>query len=118
MIDEINKAIGTHGLWKQRLRTAIESGKSEYTLANTRVDNICEFGKWLYSISPEIKATESYKKIKDLHAKFHMEAANVLSLALQGKKEEANKSLVPGGTYFIASADLTKEMMNWKKTLS
>lgn len=115
--EQINKAIGAHGLWKQRLRSAIDAGKSEFSVATMRLDNVCDFGKWLYSLPPAIKATDEYKKVKDIHAKFHAEAANVLNFAVQGKKEDAEKSIALGGAFAVLSADLTKAMMLWKKTL-
>jgi len=43
--EEITKAISAHGNWKQRLRQAIESGNSEYTVEKLKVDNQCDFGK-------------------------------------------------------------------------
>jgi len=43
--EEITKAIGAHGMWKQRLRQAIDTGKSEFTVERVRPDNLCDFGK-------------------------------------------------------------------------
>ena len=47
--DEITKAIGAHGVWKMRLRTAIETGKADANAADVAKDNACAFGQWLYS---------------------------------------------------------------------
>ena len=46
--EEINKAIGAHGMWKFRLDQAVEKGTSEFTVDNVRKDNLCDFGRWLY----------------------------------------------------------------------
>ncbi len=37
--DEINKAIGAHGVWKMRLRTAIDIGKGDAHPADVAKDN-------------------------------------------------------------------------------
>ena len=46
--DEIDKAISAHGMWKQKLRNAIDTGECESTPAKVKMDNNCAFGKWLY----------------------------------------------------------------------
>lgn len=116
-IDEINKAIGAHGLWKMRLRSAIDTGKSDFSVANVRPDNLCEFGKWLYALPAADKNSEQFKKVKDLHAQFHEEAAAVIALAVGGKKHEAEMAIAPGGTFTKISSKLTAAMIAWGKTL-
>ena len=64
--DSINKGISAHGMWKQRLLDAIKTGQSEWSPANVKQDNQCEFGKWLYSCSAEVKNSPHYNEIKDL----------------------------------------------------
>lgn len=46
--DEIAKAIGAHGVWKMRRRTAIDTGKADAQAADVAKDNVCPFGQWLY----------------------------------------------------------------------
>ena len=41
--------------------------------------------------------TEHYKTVHDLHAKFHLEAAHVLELALAGHRSEAVSAMAIGG---------------------
>lgn len=115
-IQEIDKAIGAHGMWKVRLKTAISTGKSEVPVATIRTDNQCAFGQWLYgsTISASDKATQNYKTVKDLHAEFHKVAARVAELALSGKKDDADKIL--SQEFAAASIKLTAAMMEWKKT--
>jgi hypothetical protein len=112
--DAITKGIGAHGMWKQRLLDAIKTGQSEWTPSTVSQDNQCEFGKWLYSCSAQEKSSPHYNNIKDLHAQFHKAAANVLDLALTGKKPEAEKAIGTDSEYMTASSALTKEMRNWK----
>jgi Chemoreceptor zinc-binding domain len=113
--DQINNAIGAHGLWKTRLKYSIEHGKSDFATEQVRMDNLCEFGKWLYSCSAEQKKSPDWKNIKDLHGKFHAAAANVLELALKGKKKEAETELL-NGNFSKVSNMLTSSLMQWKNS--
>ena len=56
---EIVNAIGVHGNWKKRLRRAIETGNSDFTVDELIVDNQCDFGKWLHSLSSDDKEVVS-----------------------------------------------------------
>jgi hypothetical protein len=117
-VDEINKAIGAHGMWKQRLRQAIDSGQSEFSVERVRPDNQCEFGKWLHALPAGDKSSDHWKSVQDLHAKFHTEAARVLDLALKGQKQKAEEGLSPNSGFAKTSLDLTSVMMKWKTSLA
>jgi methyl-accepting chemotaxis protein len=118
--EEIKKAIGAHGMWKARLSAAIDSGSSDAKPETVSVDNLCDFGKWLYgdSIDNAVKKSDHYQKCRDLHAIFHREAGNVLRLALQGQKEKAQQAMSYNGSFGSASAELTRAMINWERSLS
>jgi Chemoreceptor zinc-binding domain len=112
--DQITKAIGVHGLWKTRLVTAIEAGKSEFTADQVAKDNACEFGQWLYgSVPPEAKKMPEFETCRHLHADFHKAAAEVLRLAVSGNKAKAHAALSGGSKFATVSADLTRAMMKW-----
>ncbi len=115
--EEIKKAIGAHGLWKSRLQSAIETGKSEFAPDHIRHDNNCDFGKWLYgpSVAAAIKHKPEYESCRQLHAAFHQEAATVLKLALGGHKDQAQNAMARGGKFAEISGDLTSAMMKWMK---
>jgi Chemoreceptor zinc-binding domain len=116
---EIDKAIAAHGMWKTRLREAIERGKIDVPVDTIRLDNQCAFGKWLYSsaLNSVDKALEHYKTVKDLHAEFHKTAARVVELAFEGKRHEAEKMIGLDGEYAGISSKLTSAMVGWKKSL-
>lgn len=112
--DAISKGIGAHGMWKQRLISAINTGQSEWTPAVVCQDNQCEFGKWLHACTAQDKASPHFNEVKKLHAQFHTEAAEVLKLALAGNKTDASKAIDSGSKYHTISSSLTKEMMAWR----
>lgn len=116
-INEIEKAIGAHGMWKTRLKTAIDSGQIDTPVETIKKDNQCAFGKWLYgsTLTASDKTSEHYRQILDLHAEFHRIAGQVVELALQGKRKEAEQMMSLNGAYSSISAKLTKAMIDWKK---
>ena len=116
--DEILAAIGAHGTWKSRLASAVATGKSEFAAQTVRMDNQCQFGKWLYSISdPAVKNSPYYRKCQELHREFHQVAARILELALEKKKDEATRALEPNSEYAKLSGRLTISLMEWSQTV-
>lgn len=115
--EEIDKAIGAHGMWKVRLKQAIETGKSDVSVETIRQDNQCNFGKWLYgaTLGATDKASGHYKSVRELHAEFHKCAARVAELALSGDKAKAEQMLSLSGEFSATSSKLTAAMMEWKK---
>ena len=110
------KAIAAHSSWKARLRSAIGGGTSEFSPSQVKLDNACEFGKWLYGaeLSPAEKQSEHYRTVKPVHAQFHAEAARVREAALSGHKEAAEQSLGIGGKCAKLATDLTQATIKWR----
>ncbi len=113
--DEIKKAIGVHGLWKARLRAAIESGHSDQSPADVAKANLCEFGKWLHGPNVPVseKTSAEYQACRHLHAEFHKVAADVLVHAKAGQRDQAESAMGNHGKFTEVSADLTSAMMKW-----
>lgn len=120
IVEMIQKAIAAHAGWKARLRSAVDTGKFDVSVAVIKADNQCEFGKWLYGpdFTGAEKQTQNYRAAKDLHAKFHLEAAKVVELATSGHKDEADAAMALGGSYTKASSALTQELVQWRLSLS
>lgn len=118
--EEITKAIGAHGMWKTRLTQAIDTGKMDANVDTVRVDNQCAFGKWLYGATLDAKDKTSpyYEEVRGLHAKFHQAAAQVVELAVAGKKREAQQLMSLEGEYTKVSSKLTAAMSAWVKGLA
>lgn len=112
----IEKAIAAHAGWKARLRSAIGTGKFDVAVGTVKLDNQCEFGKWLYGqeLSHSEKETEQYHTVRHLHAQFHQEAARVVELATTGQKDAAEKAMAMDSSYAKTSTALTQAMTNWR----
>ena len=118
--DAIQKAVIAHAEWKSRLHKTIETGKVESSVADVRSDSKCQFGKWLQGeeLTPEEKQTVHYRTVKQLHTRFHEEAARVLELVVAGQKDAALKAVGLLGSYATASAALTNALAKWQTSVT
>ncbi len=117
--NQINKAIGAHSLWKDRLRAAVESGKSTLTVEQVAADDACELGQWLNgaSIPEDLRKTADFEACRELHAEFHKAAAQVMRLALSGDKAAALAALGGESRFANLSSALTLRMMQWAASM-
>lgn len=117
MLTEINNAIGAHGAWKLKLRTAIDRKSSDASPDNVKCDDQCAFGKWLYGplMSAEIKDGMPYMVVLRLHAEFHECAAGVLEDALGGKSVRAKATF--DGEFKARSQTLVQALNKWKNEI-
>jgi hypothetical protein len=114
---QVSNAIGAHGAWKLRLKTAITTGRSDITPEKAACDNECAFGKWLYGdeLDAGTKAGLPFQVVKRLHGEFHHSAGSVLALALGGRTADAQALL--NGDYTERSDKLVRALSKWKREL-
>lgn len=113
--DQINLAIGIHGLWKSRIKAAIKTGKSEWKPHFVIPCANCDFGKWLEDLE-DTKRTEEFNKVYTIHSSFHKEAGRVLALAISGQKTLAEVAVAEDSEYQKLTSNLTMAMIAWKKS--
>ncbi|MBF0282603.1 MAG: CZB domain-containing protein [Zetaproteobacteria bacterium] len=116
MATQIRTAIGVHGLWKQRINSAIQTGTSEWQPAKVAPHNLCDFGQWLDTV-PANHRDNHFNNVAVVHADFHKEAARVLQLAISGKTDEATEAASRTSEYGKLTAKLTTSMMAWLKAI-
>jgi len=118
LADQVQQALVAHGAWKVRLAQAIETGKSESAPDAVRKDNQCALGRWLYGeISPALRRQGQYEAVRRLHADFHLAAAAVLALALEGRKGDAQAAMQSGQDFSRASTQLTLALSAWRSAV-
>lgn len=118
MIQAITNAIGAHGAWKMRLRTAISTGRSDIQPDHARCDDRCEFGQWIHgpSIDSVTRAGKPYEVVTRLHRDFHHTAGNVLDHALRQEKSQAEALM--HGEFTERSDKLVRALTKWKGELT
>ena len=118
MIEQINKAIYTHGFWKQKLRAAIINGSQELTPEIAENVTMCEFGAWLDGpmIPDEARATSSFELVRRLHSEFHACASQVLARGRDINASEAH--ILLAGECNDRSQVLITALTKWKTELT
>jgi hypothetical protein len=114
-VEALDRAIAAHARWKYRLMDAIETGKSQWQIGEVRTDDACEFGKWLSALPLSQRLSEHSKTVRALHSEFHALAANVLELAIAGRKHEASAAIALGSHFAAVSSRLTMAVLAWKE---
>ena len=117
IVEALDNALAAHAKWKYRLMEAIKTGQSQWRISEVRTDEACHFGKWLLTLPLSIRLSENYKKVRLLHHEFHGFAADVLELAIAGRKDEANAAMAMGSRFAVCSSTLTMAIMSWKESL-
>jgi hypothetical protein len=113
--EQVQKALVAHGAWKVRLAQTIDASSSEFSPDVVRQDNQCALGKWLYEgIGPALRHGDHYQRVRKLHAGFHIAAAGVLELGLQGRKQEARAAMQPSSEFARASTQLSLALTAWR----
>lgn len=114
--DAIQAAITAHTGWKTRLRAAIGTGKFDVPVSTVAQDNQCPFGKWLYGaeITAGEKQTENYCTVKQLHARFHKQAAEVVKLVIAGQDAAAGSAINVDSEYGKVSVELMQALTRWR----
>ena len=117
MTRAINDAIGAHGAWKFKLKSAVARGESALSPQTVQRDDCCDFGRWLYgpTIEGATRNGMPYKVVRRLHAEFHVCAAEVLSKAVSGERTEAATLL--SGAFSERSHRLVTALTKWKLEL-
>lgn len=110
---QLAKAMMAHEAWRGRLEIAIETRDSKFSPEKVRVDNACDFGKWFYSLPETERSTAKMETIRQLHAEFHQQAAQILQFALDGNKDQAEKLMSPKSRFTRISQHLVGLLAQW-----
>ena len=108
------KAISAHLAWTQTFSEAITSGSNnDVILKRAYSDDRCAFGQWLYGMDDTVKASPVYRRVKDRHYSFHVEAGVVARLLLEADREAARIAL--DGAFATASKELVQALVDWQQ---
>lgn len=102
--------ISAHVMWKQRLLAYIE-GRSEEDLDPETIarDDRCVLGKWIYSEGQRFNSLTEFEEVRQRHAHFHLQAAEVVRLVQTGRQDEASRLL--HGQYSKVSEQLKRRIL-------
>lgn len=103
-LQRIEAAVAAHDEWLARLRDAIRHGDSEYQPAAVRRHDQCALGAWLdRDFPPTLRESPVYDDLRRTHAQFHVQAASIMTLALAGRRAEAERMMAPRSEFLALS---------------
>lgn len=116
-LQQITNAVGSHGVWKLKLKTALATNAHGIDLPKVACDSCCEFGWWLNgpTLDPDIRSSVPYRTVKRLHGEFHQSAARVARLVIDSRPDEAAKVLE--GEFADRSDKLIRALSLWKREM-
>jgi predicted HAD superfamily Cof-like phosphohydrolase len=119
-VHPVRAAVSAHAQWKQRLRTAVNSGRVDKDTdpATVTRDDACDFGRWLHGEAQALADPAQLRRVVDAHATFHREAAGVLAAVANGDLDQAKHRLVDNNDYAGAEAALTDLLISWTRDLN
>ena len=108
----ISDAIASHLDWTQTFNKEIASGKLSERTYSAGYDDLCAFGKWLYSLDDDTKYQPAYRKVKDLHYQFHTVAGEIVELMKHRAFARAKRLLE--SDYTLISMQLQVALREWQ----
>jgi hypothetical protein len=95
---DFKTAIDAHMKWKVRLERCLESDNEEgLKVEVVSRDDQCMLGKWIQGAGGErFGHLREFQEMKMEHARFHLNAGDVLACCLAGDKEGATRKLRAG----------------------
>jgi hypothetical protein len=102
----------SHLAWTEAFQKAIEEKRVTDEIAFCGCDDLCPFGKWLYSLEDDVKHRKTYRRVKDLHYRFHDQAGEIVRLIKTADFAGAITRLT--GDYAATSGQLLLALQDWR----
>lgn len=113
-------AIGAHGAWKRRLRSAVDDRRvpAGTSVEQARRDDACDFGKWLHGGEARALDARRADDVLAQHRDFHQRAAEVLVAVAAGRHQDAAAQMGETGAYTTVARTLTDALVDRAGTVS
>ena len=117
-LEQLDKALAAHSMWKHRLRDLVENGTGEVDAKTAMRDDVCEMGKWLRGFRPSPTEKRHYESVCQRHTQFHESVGKVALLANMKQTDDARREMGINSAFSKSSAALTADIMAWKKAIA
>jgi methyl-accepting chemotaxis protein len=110
---DFSDAIRAHVEWKVRLRMSLDGQGERIPSEQASRDDACQLGQWIYGEGRFYLDDPAYRELRQVHARFHEAAAQVLAMAEEGNKRGAEAAL-EGGEYSKCSSAVVAAIMRMR----
>jgi len=115
--EQIREAIGSHGKWKLRLRTAVQLNRMDMPVEELSNCNCCAFGKWLGQARHSMAGDPHIAGVAALHSQFHAEAGRIARMIRDGQTADASAALADGKPFIETSEKLAHALIEWRRDI-
>lgn len=110
----LRAALVVHQVLTARVIHTVHTATTGPDVDQTRRDDECPFGWWLFgTMSENHRTAPLYDKTIDAHARYHREAARVLELSAAGHHADARAAIRPASPLSDAANSLTVVLLHW-----
>ncbi len=109
----IQKAIGAHGTWKLKFRTAARTGVRPAPLQTIAAADQCAFARVWKALAPELEGDAGFAAIRVLHADFHASVGRIAQCIVAGDSARVSFELGEGGSFERCSLALSNRLADW-----
>lgn len=109
-----DEAIRAHSDWKMKLGTYLRNPDGSLKSAEISPDNKCPLGQWIYGEGAKFSTLPEYEILRTEHAKFHKEAAQVVTKADSGQNVTEEVALGANSGFAKASSSVVSAIMKMK----
>lgn len=102
---DFHNAVHWHVSWLQEMLSDIQT-PHKLNPEKIAQDDLCELGRWIYSVSTQVSELPEYKELKSVHAQMHRSVADAVSQAQSGKLRESEQYLSVAGECIETSKHL------------
>jgi hypothetical protein len=114
---DIRQAIDAHVAWKGMLATYLSHPNQSLDADTVALDDQCDLGKWLQSEGQSESEWPGFAELLRNHARFHLEAANLVRSANAGGRVAEEAALGSKSDYAKASNAVTTALLLIKSKL-
>lgn len=109
-----DEAIRAHSDWKMKLRTYLRNPDGSLKSVEIAPDNKCALGQWIHGEGTKWSSLPEYETLKTEHAKFHKEAAQIVTKADSGQNITEEIALGGSSGFATASSSVVSAIMKMK----
>nr|BFD33224.1 hypothetical protein GTC16762_28420 [Pigmentibacter ruber] len=106
-----DEAVKAHSSWKVKLVNYLKNPDNSLKSDDICKDNLCDLGKWIYSMENKFSGNNNFKKLKSIHADFHTEAGNIALRIHSGEKFSEDEIIGKNSKFNILSQQVIASLM-------
>jgi hypothetical protein len=114
---DVSAVIAAHVQWKKKLEGYIEGSGEPLEASVVGSDRHCQLGKWLAGEGRAYESSAEYREARDMHARFHTCAAEVVRAVQRDDREGARRLLAPRSEFRRCSEALVRLLASLKGTV-